>query len=223
MDTDAKNHEPKVGDSTVSESSATMEILHRNMKIMEETFKGQSPRFWSVIETSLESIVARQPLHPSVIMIVSGPERSDTAKAIAQQVANSLQLSDNKAVEIHNENIESPNPADVKLRLDELMDEALGGRSKAAVLYNIENIETSALSILFKYCDNVNAPHKDAVIVFTACMKEGFDPESNLKEREEALQDFLIEHWKTMSSGKLGDHFLSPLMSRIGNSVAIVT
>ncbi|XP_070532985.1 torsin-1A-interacting protein 1-like [Ptychodera flava] len=215
--------EPRVEDSSFSDSSATMEILHRNMKLMEETFKGQSPRFWSVIETSLESIVARQPLHPSVIMIVSGPERSDTAEAIAQQVANSLQLSDNKAVEIHNEDIEIPDPADVKLRLDELMDEALGGRSKAVVLYNIENLETSALSILFKYCDNVNAPHKDAVIVFTACMKEGFDPESNLKEREEALEDFLIEHWKTMSSGKRSRDCFSRLMCQIGNFVAIVT
>ncbi|XP_077986740.1 uncharacterized protein LOC144441084 [Glandiceps talaboti] len=198
-------------------------VLDTNIKTLKVKYGGQSQRFWSTIHAPLRSIVTGSSRGQPAVIMIAGLVGTDTADNIARDVANSFPPSNGKAVEIDSEAlVKLPSSDDAKEELDTLLESALGGESKTAVVSHIETLPLKALLIFYKYCDNENAPFKQSVIIMTVSLPiELYETEE--QDREAFIEKFLIDSWKKKSADDISIDQISALFSRIANSVAITT
>ena len=101
----------------------------------------------------------------------------------------------------------------LKLELDDMLSSSFGSGNKAGLLYNIQDLPSRTAMLFHSYCDNENAPFKDITITFTVKMDKSAEAYSG----DESLEEFFYELWSDLDKDTL-----SPLLSRVANSIAVV-
>ncbi|XP_070531889.1 torsin-1A-interacting protein 1-like [Ptychodera flava] len=187
---------------------------------LQKSYPGLSKRFWKICGAPIYSVMqSPAPSQPAVILIAIPPERYRQGEEIAHQLSK-IYPGKAEPVYINSTHYNSTDPDSAKLDIDTMLNDGFGKGSKAAVLYRLEEIPPPAMLIFYKYCDNENAPYKDAVIIFTVNLPEPISEDLNNQEQEKAVQEFLRSKWEGRAD--LDIDKIGALFSRIANSVAIM-
>ena len=102
----------------------------------------------------------------------------------------------------------------LKLELDDMLSSSFTSGNKAGLLYNIQDLPSRTAMLFHSYCDNENAPFKDITITFTvkidASVQETYT-------NDEEIEGYFYKLWSDLDRDTL-----SPLLSRVANSMAVV-
>ncbi len=194
-----------------------LDSLSREFQELRTKFTQQTRRLWSVVTAATKRVVQDEhPLQPAVLMLVTAAGGShDVTKCLASRITDAIARAHNNTnvlkLNMAELSKKDQNPDALKLQLDDLLSNSFGSGKKAALLYNIQDLPSRTAMLLHSYCDNVNAPFKDVTLTFTVQM-------DNADTTDEAIEDHLHSVWSDLDKDTL-----SPLLSRIGNSIAAVS
>lgn len=184
-------------------------------------FPNQDARFWKVIKATSKGVLREpRPMQPATIMLAGHRDNARVIECIAGHVTQTFTAA--------YQGSESPRPATLsaydydqyrndaaglKRHIEHSVRAALGGASRAVHVSELQRIPGPAAAMFHAFCDNDNAPHKDAAIVFTVHAQD-----AAAVQDENAVEDYLTDTW----AAALDLDTLTPLLSRIANSIALV-
>lgn len=208
----------------VVEPSAKLwrQIVLKSLEGEFETLRGkfaqQDRRFWSIVMAATKRVVQDEhPVQPAVLMLVSTEVGHSgilncLAAHITDAVGRSHNLTNSLKIDLNSMTLSGKAPDALKLELDDLLSNTFGAGNKAALLYNIQDLPSRTAMLFHSYCDNTNAPFKDITLTFTFQLNTAASSPS-----DEEIEDHFAMIWSDLDKDTL-----SPLLSRIANSVAIV-
>lgn len=174
---------------------------------------GQDRQSWTVIRASLRSILKDDPAQPSVLLLVSGQAARPTARCLATRLAclvNKVLGKDSESLCIASEASEA-SASD----LFGTLTSKLRSNTSSVALVGLEKTAGHDAMALHAFCDNENAPFKQAAIILTVeaeAVARGADPEA-------AAEEALREAW----GADLDEDRIAPLLSRVVVSGVRVT
>ncbi len=185
----------------------TQRDFRHGLSALRKEFPGQDPKTWAVIKSSVSGVLKDDPQQPAVLLFASwDDDASPTAKCLTMRTAalagkvlgSSAGVSSRGAATFSDKN-----------ELFDTMDLELFDKM-AFVLDGIESLPGSVAMALHAFCDNLNAPHKRAVIGMSINL-EG----SGEVSVDKAVEEVLTEKW----NDELDVDRISPILSRITVSV----
>ncbi len=194
-----------------------VEHFERKLQEIRELFPGQSKRFWTVIKAAIKRVLKDPvPLQPAVIL-VAGPDGSRDfllclARKIASAVSEAYKSTETVIEHLHSTSAFNSSPDDIKLLLDNKLSSGFHNGARTAIIHNLAEIPGKSAMMFHAYCDNENAPFKDVAIMFTV---ELSNHSSVFSERD--VEEFLQTRW----TEHLDIDRVTPLLSRIGNNIAV--
>jgi hypothetical protein len=153
-------------------------------------------------------------------MFAAPPPAHDVLECIARKIAQSIEPENNELKHINGYDFNKySSPDDAKKSLDDTIEQRLQASRTAVLVLNVELLPAQASLLFYEYCDNENAPYKDAAIMFTVRLPE--EPSSSLEpyKAEGLVGEYLNKMW-----GKQVDKpdEIPPLVSRVTDTVVLV-
>lgn len=208
-------------------ASYTMSPLERftqDLKEFKENFPQQDKHTWITFSSAIKRIIVDDyPAQPAVILLGTtkgGRKLADCmARKLAKLVNQAYNASPPVVIDVSTE-YRSLSPGDAKLALEEKFEENFQSGSRSVNLLGLEDLDGRTAMILHSYCDNENAPHKKAAIIFTFEVEETEIPsrDGNPNVAERFVEDSLGNEWK--KSLNIDD--THALLSRVANNVVII-
>ena len=209
-----------------SQRQIILENLGTEFLELRRKFPGQDRRLWSVVAAATKRVVQDEyPVQPAVLMLVSPPGGSDgvsgydVTDCLATHITDAIRRAHNNSkvfkLNLHDFATSSGKGPDVlKLELDDMLSSTFTSGNKAGLLYNIQDLPSRTAMLFHSYCDNENAPFKDITITFT--VKIGASLQQSYPNDEE-IEEYFYKLWSDLDRDTL-----SPLLSRVANSIAVV-
>lgn len=177
----------------------------------------QPKEVWIQLIGQLGSVMVEEPQQPAVLLIVVPQDSKGTAVCLVHKFVEAIRdaFEDQKYVLY---DVRSSRLADARtLKLE--LDEALQGlkSAHAAVLHNIEEVPGQAAMIFHAYCDNENAPFKQAVIFPILEVPGHYDKVAN-SHLDELVSGRLMKLW----GAQLHEKDVSAIVSRIANAPILI-
>ncbi|XP_013412694.1 torsin-1A-interacting protein 2 [Lingula anatina] len=179
----------------------------------------QNAKTWKILKAATKSILRNpSPEQPAVLLMASTPEGSPTMECLAKKLGNiiheTLNLSQPTAIKTGSYRNEKPDV--VKEQIDQILHQDFENGHRAAILDQMQNIPPIAALMLHAYCDNVNAPYKNVVIILTITLET--DAQSASELQESSVETFLTKIWRK----GLDDDKIGALLSRVANNIVII-
>ena len=209
-----------------SQRQIILENLGSEFLELRRKFPGQDRRLWSVVAAATKRVVQDEyPIQPAVLMLVSPPGGSDgvsghdVTDCLATHITDAIRRAHNNSkafkLNLHDFATSSDKGPDVlKLELDDMLSSTFTSGNKAGLLYNIQDLPSRTAMLFHSYCDNENAPFKDITITFTVKMDAGLQQSYS---NDEEIEEYFYKLWSDLDRDTL-----SPLLSRVANSIAVV-
>lgn len=178
----------------------------------------QPREVWMGLLGQLEAVMIDEPQQPAVILLVVPDDSRGTATCLAHRLAKAIQdaFEDRRFVMYDARSSEYQDTAALlKMELDEALT-ALA-QTHVAVVHNVESIPGPAAMILHAYCDNENAPYKQAVIFLLAHIP-GTYSELGYSRLDSVVDSHLGRVW----GAGLAEKDVSALISRTCNTPILV-
>ncbi len=205
-----------------STKAVILESFINEMKVVRGKFPGQDKRLWSVVSAATKRVIKDEnPIQPAVLMLVSDTEKTQhVAECVAKHITEAVKTAHNNtkflSINLRDDLDNTKSPDQLKLELDDRMSSSFGAGNKAGALYNIQALPARTAMLFHSYCDNENAPFRDIVLTFTLKVDTGHM--KKFPSEDEAVEGHFYNIW----SAELDTDTLSPLLSRVANSVAVV-
>ena len=211
--------EPKPKLSSVQDADSRQKMVKdfdANFQKVYQNFPSQSTRFWKVVRAACKSVLRETyPAQPAVVMLAGHQEHSRTTECIARHITKVFTGVYANAVEpqmLSSDDYGQYRDADnLKKHIDNTVRATFDGGSRAIHVSEIHRIPGKAAAMFHAFCDNDNAPYKDASIILTV------HTDTHIAKEYE-VEDYLSEIW----GNDLDIDTLSPLLSRMANSIALV-
>ncbi|XP_050720785.1 torsin-1A-interacting protein 2-like [Eriocheir sinensis] len=146
--------------------------VYEDLKLELQTLNrefSQPREVWLGLLGQLEAMMVDEPPQPAVLLMVVPDDSRGAASCLAHHLAKAVQYAfeDSRFVMFDTRTSQYMGDS-AALKLD--LDRTLSGlsRAHAAVVHNVESLPGHAAMILHAYCDNENAPYKQAVIFLLA-------------------------------------------------------
>ncbi|XP_063884300.1 torsin-1A-interacting protein 2-like [Scylla paramamosain] len=179
----------------------------------------QPREVWLGLLGQLEAVMVEKPLQPAIILFVVPDDSRGVATCLVHRLARAVQFAfeDSQFVMFDTRSSEY---LDTSALLKVELDESLKGldRAHAAVVHNIESIPGPAAMILHAYCDNENAPYKQAVL-FLLVDVPGTYNDLGYSRRLDSLVD---AHLGRLWGAGLEEKDVSALISRTCNTPVLI-
>ena len=208
------------GAPSKSAKEVILENLRQEFRELRSKFPDQDRRLWSVVAAATKRVVQDDyPLQPAVLMLVSPPGGSDVTDCLATHITDAIRRAHNSSkafkLNLHDFALSGKRSDALKLELDDMLSDSFTSGDKAGVLYNIQDLPARTAMLFHSYCDNENAPFKDITLTFTVKMDDAI---AQAPTSDEDIEEFFYRLW----SSDLDKDTLSPLLSRVANSIAVV-
>ena len=202
-----------------------LENLGSEFQELRRKFPRQDRRLWSVVAAATKRVVQDEyPVQPAVLMLVSPPggshaDGSDVTDCLATHITDAIRRAHNNSkalkLNLHDFVTSSGKGPDVlKLELDDVLSSSFTSGNKAGLLYNIQDLPSRTAMLFHSYCDNENAPFKDITITFTVKLDASTQ---QAYTSDEEIEGYFYKLWSDLDRDTL-----SPLLSRVANSIALV-
>ncbi|XP_015765812.1 PREDICTED: torsin-1A-interacting protein 1-like [Acropora digitifera] len=208
-----------------SQLSTTSDIDHvkvfeNKLQSLQSVLTNQTDRFWKILKNRglahLRSLSPRQPL---VLLLASPPPAHDVTNCLAEKLAEALDPKHKKNVaQVDGMKVKGSPGEKVKKSMDDLLKEKFQQGHRAAVIQHLELLPPPSPLLFYSYCDDQNAPHKHAAIIFTVHLPS--EPDSSLpaKEAEGMVEKYLSEEvWAKENQDSVG-----ALLSRVADTVVLM-
>ena len=144
---------------------------------------------------------------------------SDVTDCLATHITDAIRRAHNNSkalkLNLHDFATSSGKAPDVlKLELDDMLSSSFTSGNKAGLLYNIQDLPSRTAMLFHSYCDNENAPFKDITITFTVKIDAN---SQQTYTNDEEIEGYFYKLWSNLDRDTL-----SPLLSRVANSIAVV-
>lgn len=208
-----QDQNPKVHTKSIKE---VYEDIKKQLKYINKLFS--QPRYlWIQLLSQIESIMVDNPNQPAVILVVVPEDARGTATCLIHRIAEAIKYAfeDSRFVMYDGKSDAASHHRTLKEELDNVLQGLM--KAHAAVIHNIEKIPGEAATIFHAYCDNENAPFKQAVL-FPIIEVHGHYDELVEKRLDTTVDDLLMEIWGSDLPAK----DVSAVVSRIANAAVLV-
>jgi hypothetical protein len=193
----------------------TKRSFRQELSSLKREFVAQDDRSWAIIASSVLSILKSDPVQPSVLLFVStNAESKSASECLAFKVA---ELGSGVLGKRAPGRASDALDYGTKNELFDAMDTELGYRG-SFVLRGLQSLTGDVAMALHAFCDNLNAPHKQAVIAMSVDVADFSDLSWLSANVESAVEKALTDKWED----RLDVDRISPILSRITVSVVNV-
>ncbi|XP_045106856.1 torsin-1A-interacting protein 2-like [Portunus trituberculatus] len=192
--------------------------LKRELQSLSREFS-QPREVWLGLLGQLEAVMVEEPLQPAVILFVVPDDSQGVATCLSHRLARAVQYAfeDSQFVMYDTRTSEYlDSSALLKVELDETL--RMLERSHGAVIHNLESIPGPAAMILHAYCDNENAPYKQAILILLVEVP-GTYKDLGYSRRLDTLVD---AHLGRLWGAELAEKDVSALISRTCNTPVLI-
>lgn len=188
-------------------------FVHQITQLMQE-FPNQKTRTWKTVKASTFHVWRAAPsAYPVVILMASPFQHARVSRCIGKKIATAFEVAKGLApVEFvaDGDSLKHLETATQKLELDCFFNTAFDiEKRQAVVIDNLQALDPKAALMLYKYCDNENAPHKEVMIILMLYF---------IGNDFVSVDSYLETLWRT----GLEDDTISALLSRVANNVVMV-
>lgn len=179
----------------------------------------QDKKVWVQLIGQIESIMVDSPVQPAVLLVVVPEDARGTATCLIYTIAHLLNkaFDDPRFVMYDTKTNGLANLSSLKEELDHTLQGL--SNSHTAVIHNIENIPGRAAMIFHAYCDNENAPFKQAVIFPMLDIKGKYEEVAQDKTRlDDTVDNYLNQLW----GAELEAKDVSAIISRVANAPVLI-
>lgn len=180
--------------------------------------------FWDVIAgSSWGHIQGNGTIKQPVVLLLVGQSKSSILDVVAKDVArlysNVFTMSDDSIIVIDGGWQAMKEGDQAKLDMDNDLKNGFNDGRKVVLLRQFDKLPPCSIMLFHSYCDNENAPHKDAVIIFTVELETTVS--STAQGIEELVQEHLGSIWAQCPEELLQDKIMA-MHSRVSNNIAFV-
>ncbi|XP_047472135.1 torsin-1A-interacting protein 1-like [Penaeus chinensis] len=179
----------------------------------------QDKKVWVQLLGQIGGIMVDSPPQPAVLLVVVPEDARGTATCLIYTIAHMLNkaFDDTRFVMYDTKTNGLANLASLKKELDDTLKGL--STSHTAIIHNIENIPGKAAMIFHAYCDNENAPFKQAVIFPMLDIKGKYEEVAQDKSRlDDTVDKYLSQLW----GAELVDKDVSAIISRVANAPMLI-
>ena len=202
--------------------------LSLELEYIQQKYSGSDfdESFWDLISASSwshlqEGMIVKQPV---VLMLVGqpGPSHLDTvASDIARMFSKVFTQSEESVTHIRGGEQAGKDMGQAKLDMDNILQDEFNRGGKVALISQFDMLPPCSIMLFHSYCDNYNAPYKDAVIIFTIKLQKNVPKEGSAKHNEEVVQEYLGKLWSECPE-ELSEDKIVAMHSRVSNNIAFV-
>ncbi|KAG7159252.1 torsin-1A-interacting protein 1-like [Homarus americanus] len=198
----------------------SVEEVYKDLKNELQTINAQitQPRhFWVQLIGQIDSIMVQNPRQPAIILVVAPKDARGTATCLIHKIAEAVNYAfgDSRFVMYDVKSDMHVHPRTLKQELDNVLQGL--SETHAAVIHSIEAIPGEAAMIFHAYCDNENAPFKQAII-FPIIEVDYYYENLAHKRLDNTVDDLLAEIWGVSLLPK----DVSAIVSRIANAPVLI-
>lgn len=206
--------------------SETKEKFDLELTALKDLFPSQRSEIWKRSGKHLKRHLNMvNPTEPVSIILTAGLQAEKTLGCLARGLATEYSMFHNASIlEIDGTTKRAKDSDQVKLEIDEALNEAFKGDKPAAVVHRFEELPPGSTLIFYRYCDHENAAYKKVFIVFTVMLSVNeIDTSANLSVVEDMVHDHIKQ--KFVSShisakfNQMDVDKLSGLWSRISHVI----
>ncbi|KAK4307015.1 hypothetical protein Pmani_021197 [Petrolisthes manimaculis] len=178
----------------------------------------QPRELWVQLIGQLGSVMVDKPQQPAVLLVVMPQDSKATAVCLVHKIAEAIRdaFEDTRFVmyDAHTNRITDPRA--LKREIDESLQNL--SQAHAAVVHHIEEVPGQAAMIFHAYCDNENAPFKQAVIFPVMEVPGSYNTVASSSSLDEVASGRLMKIWGV----QLGVKDVSAIVSRIANAPILI-
>ncbi|XP_048036467.1 torsin-1A-interacting protein 1-like [Megalobrama amblycephala] len=206
-----------------------VDVFNQETEKLKTRFPNQHAVFWKRSLIHLKRhLQTDHPTESLSLILTSGPRAERTLGCLAQCLAQAYSTARNSSVlNIYGKSKASQDSDQVKLHIDEELNNAFGSEKFAAVIHRFEELPPGSTLIFYRYCDHENAAYKNVLLTFIVMLNAEVSPSASLSSVEDMVYDHLKQ--KFVSSGKsakfnqMDVDKLSGLWSRISHVILPVS
>ncbi|XP_047443313.1 torsin-1A-interacting protein 2-like [Mugil cephalus] len=204
-----------------------IDVFLKQMEKVKTQFPNQRDELWNRCRIHLKRhLQTSQPTEPVSLILTSGLRAERTLQCLARALASAFSSALNASV-LH---IDGSSKADqdsdqVKLDIDEKLQNAFEGDKPVAVIHRFEELPPGSTLIFYRYCDHENAAYKKTFLIFTVLLgeEEEIPAQVRLSTVEEMVDDHLqkkfLSHGHPVSFDKMDLDKYGGLWSRISHLI----
>ena len=191
-----------------------------NVKQIKQDFPSETDRFWSSVFAPIYRVIQEDdPSRPAVILIATTRSTRTVAECLSRKVATIVEAlydlipgKSDPYLTLEAQELKASSSDEARSDMETALNNNFDQGHMVAVIHDLGSLPPEVAALLHAYCDHESAHYRKAVILATAYL----EPEMTLTVG--AVEAYLLNTWE-----KLGIDLLKPLLSRVGNNIAIVS
>ena len=191
-----------------------------NMEQLKQDFPSETERFWSSMFAPIHRVVQEgDPARPAVILIATKRSTRTVAECLARKVATVIEAlydlvpgKSDPYLTLEAQEMKALTPSEARSEMANVLSSNFEQGHMTAVIHDLGTLPPEAAALLHAYCDHESAHFRKAVLLLTAYL----EPAVALTVAE--VEAYLLNAWD-----ELGKDVLKPLLSRVGNNIAIMS
>ncbi|KAK7072982.1 hypothetical protein SK128_000808 [Halocaridina rubra] len=198
----------------------SLEEVYRDIKMELRLINSQfsqSKHFWIQLLGQLETIMVKDPIQPAVILAVVPEGAERTAVCLLHQICHAVSNSFEGDTFVLYDVKSELHKGSSHLKYDLHQEMLRLGQAHAAIVHNVEKIPGSAAMTFHAFCDNENAPFKQALIFLALNLPAKYGDLSE-ERLENTIDDYLLGLW----SEELPQKDVSAVVSRVANAPVLI-
>ena len=195
-------------------------IFENKLGGLQSVFTNQTDRFWRILKNrGLAHLRNTNPRQPLVLLLAAPPPAHDVVDCLATELAKMLDPKHKRNLAMVDGTVErSKQGTEVKKEMDDMLIEKFRKGHRVALVHHLEHLPPPSPLLFYSYCDDQNAPHKHAAIIFTVHLPK--EPDSSLppNEAEGTVEKYLSsEVWAEEDQDSV-----AALLSRVADTVVLM-
>ena len=195
-------------------------VFDFNFKQIKQDFPSETDRFWSSIFAPIHRVILEEdPSRPAVIVIATKRSTRTAAECLTRKVATMVEAlyglvpgKSDPYLTLEAQDMKALNPGVARSKLENLLSSNFEQGHVAMVIHDLGSLPSEAAALLHAYGDHESAHFRKAVILATTYL------ETAVTLNAGEVETHLLNGWE-----ELEKDVLKPLLSRVGNNVAIMS
>ena len=217
---------PSTPSCTPRERSKRFDVLQDELESLPLEYPSLDGEIWNVIAGASYGHVnnTREPVRP-VVLFLAGEQDKVNASDVALDVADMYaevytpHRADSDITYVVGTEFEGKSPDKVKAAMDRIIANGLGGCSNVVLITDIDKIPACSAILFHAYCDNDNAPFKDAVFIFTMTLDESA---TGAWGKDEAIVERQLQKIWSECPEEIPEDKMVAMFSRVTNNARIL-
>ena len=208
----------------LTQRSDRSDFLTQGIDSLREQYPALEASVWEVVAgASWTHVYGEQELTTPVVLLLVGQPGQTNANDVGAHVANMYArlYAQENVIRMDGANLKSKPSESAKLDMDKQIKDGFEGCARVVLITDVDKLPACSAILFHGYCDNSNAPVKDAVIVFTMTMAKELPAGASGQEIERDVLRQLETRWSQCPE-EFPKHKIVAMQSRVANNIVIL-